>query len=242
MRVLAIADPHLSAGRPKPMTIFGPAWEGHPEAFFAGWRRVVRDDDLVLVPGDISWAMRLGEAMADLEAIAELPGRKVLLRGNHDYWWPSLSKLRRALPEGMWAIQHDAVRIDDVVVMGTRGWMAPGSHGFEGADATIYAREVQRLTLSLRAGEALGPGYRVVMLHFPPTNHRGEPSEMLDLIVAARPDAVVFGHVHGAGGVFLPEIPGATVSFVAADSLGFEPALIRSCRDDGTRDEAAARP
>jgi uncharacterized protein len=232
MRVFAIADPHLSGAHPKPMTIFGPAWEGHPEAFFEGWRRVVREDDLVLIPGDISWAMRLDAALVDLEALARLPGRKVLLRGNHDYWWPSLTKLRRALPEGMWAIQNDAVRIGDVVVMGTRGWMAPGSHGFEEGDATIYEREVQRLALSLQAGDALGAGFRVVMLHFPPTNHRGEHSKMLELVRAARPDAVVFGHVHGGATAPIPEIAGAVVRFVAADHLGFEPALLRGSDGD----------
>lgn len=110
MRVFAIADPHLSSAHPKPMTVFGDTWAGHPEAFFRGWRRTVADDDLVLVPGDISWAMSLEDALGDLRAIAALPGRKVLLRGNHDYWWPSVSKLRAALPEGMYALQNDALR------------------------------------------------------------------------------------------------------------------------------------
>jgi uncharacterized protein len=228
MRVLAIADPHLSGARPKPMTVFGSAWEGHPNAFFEGWRREVRDDDLVLVPGDISWAMQFEHALVDLEAIAGLPGRKVLLRGNHDYWWPSLRKLRAALPDGMWAIQNDAVRVGDVVVAGTRGWTAPGSHGFEEHDARIYAREVQRLRMSLAAARELGSAYLVVMLHFPPTNHRGEASEMLDTVRSAAPDAVVFGHVHGGGPVVVPAVGDAVVRFVAADHLGFRPAVVRS--------------
>lgn len=227
MRLLAIADPHLSSAQPKPMTVFGPAWGGHPDAFFEGWRRTVRDDDLVLVPGDISWAMRLEGALPDLAALAALPGRKVLLRGNHDYWWPSLRKLRSVLPEGMWAIQNDAVRIDDVVVAGTRGWVVPGSHGFEEHDELVYAREVQRLRLSLAAAAALGGPYLAVMLHFPPTNHRGEPSEMLEVLRTAAPDALVFGHVHGGSPVVVPSVGDATVRFVAADHLEFEPALIR---------------
>lgn len=227
MRVLAIADPHLSGAEPKPMTVFGPGWEGHPEAFFEGWRRAVRDDDLVLVPGDVSWAMRLEGALVDLRALAALPGRKVLLRGNHDYWWPSLRKLRAALPEGLWAIQNDAVRVGDVIVAGTRGWAVPGSPAFEEHDARIYAREVERLRLSLGAARALGDGYLAVMLHFPPTNPRGEPSEMLDVLRSAEPDAVVFGHVHGGAPVAVPEIGAATVRFVAADHLGFEPAVVR---------------
>ena|SRR5690606_18557091 len=126
MRLFAIADPHLSRVDPKPMDIFGPGWDGHPEAFFDGWRSVVGDDDVVLVPGDLSWAMRLDDALVDLRDIADLPGRKVILRGNHDYWWPSISKLRKVLPDGMVAIQNDAVVVDEVVIAGTRGWRCLG--------------------------------------------------------------------------------------------------------------------
>ena len=226
MRVFAIADPHLSSRDPKPMDVFGASWQRHPEAFFEGWRRVVGEDDLVLVPGDISWAMRLEAALPDLEAIAALPGRTVLLRGNHDYWWPSLRKLRAALPAGMHAIQHDAVRIGDVIVAGTRGWSAPGAPGSDANDERIYQRELQRLRLSLAAAAALGQGRLVVMLHFPPTNPRGDRSEMLDLIAAAAPHALVFGHVHSDAPVHVPTLPGTVVRFVAADALRFEPALI----------------
>ena len=227
MRVFAIADPHLSGARPKPMTVFGPAWAEHPEAFFEGWRRVVADDDLVLVPGDVSWAMRWEEAEVDLRSIADLPGTKVLLRGNHDYWWPSIGRLRTLLPPGMLAVQNDAVRVGDVVVGGTRGWICPGAHGFGEHDQKVYEREVARLRLSLEAMARLGDGYRVVMLHFPPTNVRGAPSGFVDALREAAPDAVVFGHVHGDAPAPLPELPGVAVRFVAADRVGFEPVLVR---------------
>ncbi|MFO8150153.1 MAG: metallophosphoesterase [Trueperaceae bacterium] len=226
MRVLAIADPHLSGAEPKPMDIFGPGWAGHPQAFFDGWRRVVRDDDLVLVAGDISWAMRLEEARVDLQAIAALPGTKVMLRGNHDYWWPSLAKLRAALPPRMHVVQNDAVRVGDVVVGGTRGWICPGSPGFGEHDLKVYEREAQRLSLSLAAMTALGGAYRVVMLHFPPTNPRGEPSAFTDALSEARPHALVFGHVHGDAPVAMPQLPGTEVAFVAADRVGFEPVAL----------------
>jgi uncharacterized protein len=208
------------------MDVFCASWRGHPEAFFAGWRETVQDDDLVLVAGDVSWAMRLDQALPDLEAIAALPGSTVLLRGNHDYWWPSLRKLRAALPQGMHAIQHDALRFGGVRVAGTRGWTAPGSPGWSEQDQRIYARELERLRLSLDAAARLGEGDLVVMLHFPPTNPRGEPSEMLDLVAAARPHALVFGHVHGDAPVHVPEIGGTRVRFVAADALRFRPAVI----------------
>lgn len=198
MRLFAIADPHLSAVDPKPMTVFGPAWHGHPEAFFDGWRSVVRDEDLVLVPGDVSWAMRFDDALVDLRAIAALPGRKVLLRGNHDYWWPSISRLRASLPDGMYAVQNDAVVIDGVVVAGTRGWVCPGSRGFSEQDERIYRREAERLELSLTAARRLEGRYRVVMMHYPPTNYALEPSAFTRLIAEAAPDALVFGHVHAS--------------------------------------------
>ncbi len=226
MRLFAIADPHLSRADPKPMTIFGPGWEGHPDAFFRGWRSVVGDDDLVLIPGDLSWAMRLDDALNDLRDIAALPGRKIILRGNHDYWWPSISKLRRALPPGMWAVQNDAIEVDGVVVAGTRGWVCPGSHGFDEQDEKIFRREVERLTLSLDAARRLDGRYRVVMLHYPPTNSRLERSEFTRLIEGAAPDALVFGHVHGDQEAVLRELNGIDVHFVAADALGFVPRLV----------------
>lgn len=225
MRLFAIADPHLSRAQPKPMDVFGPGWEGHPQVFFDRWRETVGEGDLVLVPGDVSWAMRLEDAMPDLEDIAALPGRKVLLRGNHDYWWPSISKLRRALPEGMYAVQNDALELDGVVVAGTRGWVCPGSRGFTPEDDKVYRREVERLALSLQAARRLEGRYRVVMLHFPPTNPRLEPSGFTRLIEEYGPDALVFGHVHGEEPV-LRTLDGVDVHFVAADALGFRPKLI----------------
>jgi predicted phosphohydrolase len=227
MRVFAIADPHLSRSDPKPMTIFGPAWEGHPQTFFDGWRETVTEDDLVLVPGDLSWALRLDEALLDLNDIGDLPGRKVILRGNHDYWWPSVSRLRAALPEGMYAVQNDALLLDGLVIAGSRGWVCPGSHGFSEQDEKIYRRELERLRLSLAAASKLKGEAFVVMLHFPPVNSRLEPSGFTDLLVEAAPDALVFGHVHGEPPErVVPELPRIDVHLVAADALGFRPRLI----------------
>lgn len=232
MRVLAIADPHLSRADPKPMDVFGPGWEGHPRAFFEGWRRVARPEDLVLVPGDISWAMRLHDALLDLADLDALPGRKVILRGNHDYWWPSIGKLRAALPATIQAVQNDAVRIGDVVVAGTRGWICPGAFDFGEHDEKIYRRELERLDLSLRqARRLLRPGDRsVVMLHYPPTNARGEPSGFTERIRAFGPNAVVFGHLHGGRQPPLPHMPEIQVRFVAADALDFTPTVILPAR------------
>jgi predicted phosphohydrolase len=227
MRVFAIADPHLSRAAPKPMDIFGPGWQGHPQKFFDRWLETVTEGDLVLIPGDISWAMRLQEALPDLQDIAELPGVKVLLRGNHDYWWPPIGKLRKALPEGMFALQNDALRFGPVVIAGTRGWVCPGSAGFEGQDEKIYRRELERLGLSLAAAQGLGGEKLVVMLHYPPTNFRLEPSGFTDMLLKANPDVLVFGHLHGADGSrVIDELGNIAVHFVAADALAFRPKLV----------------
>lgn len=235
MRLFAIADPHLSRAAPKPMDIFGPGWQGHPDLFFERWSEVVREDDVVLVPGDISWAMRLDEALLDLRDIAALPGTKVLLRGNHDYWWPSITRLRDALPERMYALQNDALLVKGIVVAGTRGWICPGTHGFTEQDDKVYRREVERLKLSLTAAARLEGDYRVVMLHFPPTNSRLEPSGFTELVRAEAPDALVYGHVHGEQVGLLKELDGVNVHFVAADALAFTPRLIHDFNQGGPK-------
>jgi hypothetical protein len=183
VRIFALSDPHLSAMRPKPMDVFGDNWKDHPAKIAANWRRVVGDDDVVLVPGDISWAMRLEEAAEDLRLLRELPGRKVLLRGNHDYWWSAIGKVRAALGAGMAALQNDALQVGRYVLFGARGWRAPGErparydaepeggggggggggtaeggargHYQKSDDEKIFWREVERLKLSLAAAQKL---------------------------------------------------------------------------------------
>ncbi|RTH23905.1 metallophosphoesterase [Thermus scotoductus] len=224
MRVFAIADPHLSRLHSKPMTIFGPNWQGHPEAFFRGWREVVAEGDLVIVPGDISWAMRLGEALPDLLDLAALPGKKVLLKGNHDYWWPSITRLRAVLPEGMYALQNDALVLDGVAVAGTRGWQYPPATP---EDERIFAREVERLKLSLQDLEGRSYRHLIVAFHFPPFGPKGEATPLLELAAEAKPQAIVYGHLHGADPEKLPkEYRGIPLHLVAADALAFRPKLI----------------
>ncbi len=229
MRVFAIADLHLAFVTPKPMTVFGPQWTGHPGAIFERWREVVREGDLVLLPGDLSWAMRLGDALQDLAPVAELPGTKVLLRGNHDYWWPTISRLRSALPPGMLAVQNDALRVDNVIVCGTRGWLTPGAEAFGPGDARIYAREAERLRLSLDAARKLSDDatQTLLMLHYPPTGPQFLPTAFTDLIDEYRPDQVLYGHLHGLPlERSLQSWYGIPAHLVAADVLKFRPKLI----------------
>ncbi|HET6251647.1 MAG TPA: metallophosphoesterase [Tepidisphaeraceae bacterium] len=127
MKIFALADPHLSLNTPnKSHDKFGARWADHPRKIEAGWRATVGGDDLVLVAGDISWAMKMEGAQADLDFLAGLPGTKVIIRGNHDYWWSTPAKVRRAIGPTMRAIQHDALCIGRVAICGTRLWDVPG--------------------------------------------------------------------------------------------------------------------
>ena len=125
MKIYAIGDLHLPGGDDKPMEVFGTHWEGHWQKIKQDWLEKVRYEDVVLIPGDISWAMQLEHAVEDLRAVGDLPGRKIILRGNHDYWWGSITRVREALPEGMYALQNDAIELDGVVFCGSRGWTIP---------------------------------------------------------------------------------------------------------------------
>ena len=128
MSVYAISDLHLSSDSSKPMNIFGGNWEGHFGKIKADWREKVTEEDVVLVAGDISWAMKMDGAMSDLYALASLPGKKVFIRGNHDYWWNGITRLRERAPDESFVfLQTDAVRIGDFVICGSRGWTCPGS-------------------------------------------------------------------------------------------------------------------
>ena len=120
MQLFAISDLHLPGGDDKPMNVFGQHWDNHFARIAADWRERVGDTDTVLIPGDISWAMQLRNALPDLQAIGELPGRKVILKGNHEHWWSTLTQVRAALPQGMEAVQYSAVDLGCAVVCGTR--------------------------------------------------------------------------------------------------------------------------
>ena len=198
MKVFAISDLHLSINSPKPMDIFGPIWEGYLDTIEKDWNEKVSDDDIVLISGDISWAMRLHEAKPDLDYLCALKGYKFILKGNHDYWWNAISEVRRSLTNNTYAIQNDAIKIGNVIVCGSRGWSVP-EDGFKDAqDEKIYKRELIRMELSLRSMAVLREsGDRViVMTHFPPFNYRMEDNEMLSLFEKYNVDVVVFGHLH----------------------------------------------
>lgn len=225
MKLFAIADLHMPGGADKSMDIFGNNWEGHVEKIFSDWRVRVGKEDAVLVPGDISWAMYMEDAIPDLLHIAELPGKKVLLKGNHDYWWSSLTKVKEALPQDMYVIQHSALDLGSCVVCGTRGWICPGcGENLTPEDEKIYHRECIRLELALQEGTKLADGRPIiVMMHYPPLYPQNPDTGFTEILEKYPINYVVYGHLHGKGiaARFEGERHGITYMLTSCDSTDF---------------------
>lgn len=225
MRLYAIGDLHLPGGQEKPMDVFGEHWEGHFDRIAADWRARVTAEDVVLIPGDTSWAMQLQDAIPDLEAIGMLPGRKILIKGNHDYWWGGIGQVRRALPAGMLAVQHDVADLGELVVTGTRGWVFPtGEAPLAPEDERIFNREMIRLELALQAAQKAAQGRPIlVLLHYPPLYQQARDTPFTRLLEKYGVHTVVYGHLHGQGirAGFNGMQNGVRYMLVSCDSLRF---------------------
>jgi uncharacterized protein len=229
LAIYAIGDLHLAHSQNKPMDIFGEHWADHVEHLRINWVEVVGEKDLVVIAGDISWAMQLTDALPDFKWLAELPGTKLLVRGNHDYWWSTIGKVRAALPPAVFALQNDHFTWEGWSICGTRGWICPGEDGFDSDhDQKIYLREVQRLQLSLQDSVQKGSAPILCALHFPPFNRSNQPSAFTDLLETYKVKKCVFGHIHDSGRdyVFQGLRGGVEYHFVAADGLNFRPKLM----------------
>ena len=204
------------------MDVFGEHWKNHFERIQADWRARVGPSDVVLLPGDLSWAMQLDEAMEDLHSIAELPGTKLLLRGNHDYWWSSIGRVRRALPEGTYALQNDSLLLDGRLYAGSRGWTIPTAEESDADDVRIFNRERMRLEMSLKHARAKSADAPLVaLMHFPPLTE--ELTGFSDILEAYGVRDCVYGHLHGAGlyGAVRGERRGVRYHQVSCDGLDF---------------------
>ena len=196
MDIYAISDLHLSFSEDKPMDIFGACWEGHWQKICDDWKSKVKDEDVVLIAGDISWAMTLENALLDIAEIAKLPGKKVIIKGNHDYWWNSISKIRKALPKDFYVVQNDAIKFDDVIICGSRLWNLTNQSS---ADKKINEREKIRLELSLDCAQGLKEESDriLVMCHYPPFDVALSDSPYTEIIEKYGVDSVIYGHLHG---------------------------------------------
>lgn len=228
MRVFAISDLHLSGAVPdKAMDVFGAQWQAHADKIAQAWRDRVTPQDVVLIAGDISWAMTLEEAACDLAWVDALPGHKILLKGNHDFWWGSIGKVRRLLSEQTFALQNDCASVEGMVFAGSRGWTCPGGSGDAPEDRKVYLREAIRLEMSLQ--QACKTGLPIIgMMHYPPFNEKQEDSAFTQLFERYGVKQVVYGHLHGPATryAFQGWRNGVYYTLTSCDAIGFAPRLI----------------
>jgi predicted phosphohydrolase len=198
LKIFAIGDLHLGFAVEKPMDIFGDNWIAHENTIKKNWMKTVSDDDLVLIPGDISWASHFSDAKVDLDWIDALPGRKILSKGNHDYWWQSMAKMTGKF-KTIDFLHNNYYGVGEIAICGTRGWVCPNDVEFTEQDEKIYKREAIRLRLSLESAVKAEYERFIVMLHYPPTNDKMLTSLFTDIIKEYGVEKVVFGHLHSFG-------------------------------------------
>jgi len=247
MKIWALADLHLALSVPsKNMNVFGPVWEGYMDKIADSWKELVHPEDLILLPGDITWAMKLEEAKIDLQWIDHLPGTKVMIRGNHDYWWSSAKKMSEIFPPSVHFIHNNAFHWNDIAIGGTRLWDTP-EYNFNGyvhfqenpkarlpeeshdkeKDAVIFERELERLKLSLRQ---MNPSARlkIAMTHYAPISADLKPSRASAILEEFGINTCVFGHLHNLKKEkpMFGEIRGIKYLLTSADYLDFRPIRI----------------
>lgn len=200
MKIFAISDLHLSGAVDKPMDVFGDGWQNHFEKISVNWRQKVGEGDVVLLGGDMSWGMNIDEAAVDYDAVAALPGRKIVIKGNHDFYWNSLAKIRKRFV-GFDFLQNDAIRIScgekGAVIAGSRGWNIPSEGDVE--DAKIFNRELIRLKLSLDcARRIMHKGDEIIaLLHFPPFGADLADTAVTQILEEYGVKYALYGHLHG---------------------------------------------
>jgi len=228
MALFAISDMHLSMGNDKPMDIFSEKWEGHAQKLKDNWLNTVNDVDTVIIPGDVCWATYINNAYEDFKYINSLPGRKIISKGNHDYWWETMSRMSKFLKDNsfnnIFFLHNNFYEYEDWAICGTRGW--PSGDDTQGeSDKKMFAREVNRLELSLKAAAQAGKKKIIVALHFPPFN-LGE-NDFIEVMKKYEVSICLYGHLHGDFSAAKHGIiEGIDFKFLSADYLNFMPERI----------------
>ncbi len=230
MALYAIADLHLSLGTDKPMDIFK-GWQDYKERLEKNWRALVNDDDTVVVAGDISWAMKLEECYEDFKFLNSLPGVKILIKGNHDYWWATKKKIDEYLEQNNFntikILFNNSFVVDGINICGSRGWYYDADTQ---ADIKVINREVGRLKLSLDSvkDKDVTP---VVFLHYPPVYSELECQEIMETLVSYGIKECYYGHLHGAHthrNAVIGDYKGINMHLVSCDFVDFMPILVRN--------------
>ncbi len=224
MSIYGISDLHLSLGTDKPMDIFG--WDNHVERLRANWTRLVKDTDTVVLPGDFSWALGIEEALLDFKFLQSLPGKKILLKGNHDLWWMTMRKNLQFFEDNNITdidfVYNNCVVAENYAVCGTRGWLLEGKE----ADKKIIAREAGRLRRSLEAARSTGLPI-LVFFHYPPAYGDEKCEELLEILKEFDVKTVYHGHIHGKGfNRAVGECDGIKMKLLSCDCIDFTPQFI----------------
>lgn len=220
--IYALADLHLDYTEEKSMEVFGSDWENYQEKIFENWQKLINDDDTVLIPGDISWAINLEDAYVDLKKIDKLKGKKIMLKGNHDYWWQSLKKLNDLGLESIEFLQNNSFKVEGFDICGTRGWISRDNKDFTDHDEKVFRRELLRLENSLNFNGK--EGKKIVMVHYPPINSDKSLNEFFDLCKNYDVKYLLYGHLHGPGHrqIVEGEYDGIKIKCIAGDYIDFK--------------------
>ncbi len=230
MAIYALADLHLSFGADKPMDVFGSRWENYTEKIHDNWQSIVTDDDLVIIPGDVSWATYLSEACEDFRFINQLKGKKVIIKGNHDYWWTTLKKMEEFLAANRFdtikILNNTAIAFENAAICGTRGWSVQENNDED--DEKIIDREKKRLILTLEEAVKLKKERLIVGIHYPPFDRHGEENGFLEIMRNYNVDMCVYGHLHSYAhkNAVEGDVDGINLRFVAGDFVDFCPILV----------------
>lgn len=227
MSIFAIADTHLSFGTDKPMDSF-PGWNDYAHRIEKNWNNVVSQNDTVVLAGDISWAMNFEELKADFEFINRLNGEKIILKGNHDYWWNTAAKMNKFIEEQGFdtikILNNNSYEIEGFSICGSRGWM----FGIDDEHTEkVLKREVGRIRMSLDCAK----GEPIVFLHYPPVTTDSICREILDVLKEYGIKRCYYGHLHGMAAKYAVDdvIDGISFKLISCDKLGFVPKLIEKC-------------
>ncbi len=240
MKIYGISDLHLSFSSDKPMDVFGPEWKNHHIKIRENWIKTIKPQDIVILPGDISWGLKQKEIQQDFRWIHELPGTKLFFKGNHDLWWTTPAKLN-AMYDDMIFLQNNYYQAGEFAVCGTRGWSLPESSAeWTDHDQKIYLRETGRLRMSLESAKQAGFQRIIAAMHYPPAEKRNQKTAFSEILEEYGVEIVIYGHLHGncahnsaLQGIF----GGIRYRLVSCDYLDFMPVCLADA-ETGARDDA----
>ncbi len=241
MTIWAMSDLHLAISNPeKSMELFGHSWSNYIERIKAGFEANVKPDDTVLMPGDLSWVMYMKDGYDDFKFIDDLPGHKIISRGNHDYFWTTVKKMEETFASfGLSTIEiarNNVIEVEGSLITGTRGWKLPYESGFSEEDRKVYDREIIRLGLCMDALNKMDPEHtkrHICMLHYPPLSSMYPKTGFSEILEANKVDVCVYGHLHGNAQrrLFEGEKNGVLYKFISADYLKFVPLNLDKLND-----------